>query len=131
MSADLGARAVELFHAAWAGDIEGALAQDYLDHDAMPGLPPGPDGFRALRERNLEAFPDYGVTVEDVLVDGDKVCLRITNRGTNTGPLFGREPTGKAATWTTMTILRMEGDRIAERWGVIDRLGLLQQLGLI
>jgi predicted ester cyclase len=35
------------------------------------------------------AFPDYHLTVEYMFAEGDKVAVRGTMNGTNTGPLVG------------------------------------------
>ena len=45
--------------------------------------------------------------------------------------LMGARPTGKTITLAGVNIFRVEGDRIVERWGRLDELGLLRQLGLI
>ena len=46
------------------------------------------------------AFPDFHVTIEDQLAEGDKVVTRFTARGTHQGvwrsPLGDIQPTGKA-----------------------------------
>jgi len=41
------------------------------------------------------AVPDRKLVHDDILSKGDKVLIRWTNSGTNTGPLFGNPPTGK------------------------------------
>ena len=119
------------FYAAWQGDIEEVIAEDYHDHDMAPGLPPTREGFRQLREMTMTAFPDFEVIVEDAVASDDRVALRITNRGTNTGPFMGNEPTGARCEWRTYTILRMENGRFVERWGMIDLYALFSQLGLL
>jgi predicted ester cyclase len=42
-----------------------------------------------------EAFPDLHLDVDDLIVAGDTVVLRITFRGTDTGGHLGRPPTGR------------------------------------
>jgi len=42
---------------------------------------------------------------------------------------LGHEPTGKSFEVDHIHIYRLEGDRIAEHWGVRDDLGTLRQLG--
>jgi predicted ester cyclase len=63
--------------------------------------------------------------------DGDKVVTRLSGRGRHTGPLLGAAPTGKALTWTAISIARFENGRVAEEWVEFDMLSLLQQLGLV
>lgn len=77
------------------------------------------------------AFPDVQSTIEDTIAEGDKVVTRWTARGTHRGALMGIPPTGKELTVTGMGILRIEGGRIMEAWGIFDQFGMLQQIGVI
>jgi len=77
------------------------------------------------------AFPDFHFTLEDMIVDGTKVALRIPFTGTHQGRFFGLDPTGKKINVTEMLILRLEGDKIAEMWEDYDEYGMRIQLGLI
>lgn len=76
------------------------------------------------------AFPDLRYTLEHELVDGPFVLHHLTARGTHGGPLAGHPPTGRPASWAEMHLMRFAGGKMAEQWGVVDRLGLLQQLGV-
>jgi len=63
------------------------------------------------------AFPDLTITVEEpLIVEGDKVGVRFTMQGTNTGPLLDQEASGKALTWPGMAIYRVLDGKIAEEW---------------
>jgi predicted ester cyclase len=77
------------------------------------------------------AFPDMQYTVEDEIVEGDKVVHRLIGHGTQQGEFLGIPPTGKQATWTGIAIYRIAGGKIAERWVNVDNLGTIQQLGAI
>jgi steroid delta-isomerase-like uncharacterized protein len=80
------------------------------------------------------AFPDFHVTIEDMIAEGDQVVVRYTWRGTNTGDLVAPMPipaTGKQVTVTGMSIVRFAGGKGVEVWNQTDSLGLFQQLGLI
>ena len=77
------------------------------------------------------AFPDIEMTFDDQIAEGDKVMTRYTLRGTHKGEYAGVPPTNKQVTYTGMWIYRIEGEKIVERWGNNDRLGLLQQIGAI
>jgi predicted ester cyclase len=104
---------------------------DFVDHDAPPPGGRGIDAFFAFAAMVTGAFPDLVVTVEDVIAEADRVAVRVTVRGTHQGVLLGRiEPTGRAATWTGIDILRIENGQIAERWSQRDIAGLLEQLGV-
>jgi predicted ester cyclase len=68
---------------------------------------------------------------EDTVVEGDKVLVRWRSTGTHEGELMGIPPTGRRVTMTGFDLFRIEGGKIAEMWQEADRLGLLQQLGVI
>lgn len=99
------------------------------------GLPESPQrGPEAMIQRIImlrTAFPDIQYTVEDEIVEGDKVVHRLLGRGTQQGEFLGIPPTGKQATWTGIAIYRIAGGKIAERWVTKDDFGTIQQLGAI
>jgi len=108
------------------------IAPTHIDHAAAAaGLPDGPEGSRQAIGMMLTGFPDLHVTVEDMIAEGDKVVVRMTMRGTQQGALGGIPPTGKQVVVSTIDIVRIEGGKIAEEWGIDDRLSMLQQLGLV
>ena len=45
------------------------------------------------------AFTGMHLTVQDIVPAGNKVAVRFTNSGTQTGPFMGAPPTGKHAEW--------------------------------
>ena len=111
--------------------IDETVAEDYLDHNALPGLPPGREGFKALMSSYFTAFPDLQIMVEDILVDGDKVVCRWKARGTHNGSLMGISPSGRAVNVGGISIDRIVDGRLVEGWYEFDTLGMLQQVGAI
>ena len=88
-------------------------------------------GHEAVRESVValcEAFPDGRFTIEDIVVEGDRVAVRFTGRATHRGEFRGVQPTGRQVTVTGIGIYRIYGGQIVERWENIDQLGLWQQL---
>jgi len=79
----------------------------------------------------LAAFPDVRVAIEDLIAEGDKVVARLHISATNTGPFAGQPPTGKKIQFTSFRIYRIAGGKIVETWAMQDRLGLMEQLGLV
>ncbi len=77
------------------------------------------------------AFPDEETTFEDQIGEGDKVVSRMTSRATHVGELMGIPPTGNRITVTGTWIDRVVEGKIAERWGQVDMLGVMQQLDAI
>ncbi len=108
------------------------LAANSVGHDPdAPGLAPGVEGFKQVFTMFRTAFPDLHVTVEDMIAEGDKVVSRTTARGTHKGELMGIAPTGKQVTVAEIRIHRIAGGKIVEHWGIVDKLSLMQQLGVV
>ena len=79
----------------------------------------------------MSAFPGGTSTIEDMIVEGDKVVSRITYRATHTGDLMGIPPTGKSVTVSLMTIDQFADGKIVESWRLFDQMAMMQQLGVI
>lgn len=105
------------------------IVRNYIQHS--PNVPPGRDGVKAFFKMIHDAFSDVTFAVDDMIGEGDKVIWRWTINGKHTGAFRGLPPTGKAFSFTGMSIPRLEDGRFAELWVEQDMLGLLQQLGAI
>jgi len=78
-----------------------------------------------------DGFPDFHFKLEDMIVQRNKVVLRIPFTGTHLGKFWGLEPTGKKINVTETLILRIEDSKIAEMWEDYDEYGMRIQLGLV
>lgn len=118
-----------------AGDISGfgdLVADDFVEHDEIPGLPPTKDGVLEYFRVLLTAFPDLRLHVEDLLSDGDKSVARVRASGTHDGEFMGLPPTGKHVDMQLVDIMRFDdAGLVRDHWGVADMLSLLQQLGAV
>jgi len=108
------------------------VANNFVDHNPPgPGVPPGPEGIKQGLGMFRAAFPDFHATVEDMIVEGDKVVVRLTITGTHKGELMGIAPTGKQFTIGVIDIARIAQGKMVERWGQEDMLGMMHQLGVV
>jgi steroid delta-isomerase-like uncharacterized protein len=118
-----------------AGDIDGfgdLLADDFVEHEQLPGLAPGKEGVKAFFHMYRAAFPDLRMSPEDVLPSGDKVVARSRATGTHEGEFMGMPATGKSIDVQLVDIIRFGDDGLArEHWGVFDAMTMMQQLGAI
>jgi steroid delta-isomerase-like uncharacterized protein len=105
------------------------LSPDYVHH--VPGVAPDREGRKQLISMLHTAFPDLRITVEDMVVEGDKVASRWTSSGTHKGEYMGIAPTGKQVTFTGISIHHIEGGKIVESWDEVDQLSMMQQLGVV
>jgi predicted ester cyclase len=77
----------------------------------------------------LSAFPDYQLSLEHMIEEGDLVTVLATFTGTHKHRFMGIAPTQKGVTGRVAFSFRMAEGRIAETWTEIEPWGLLQQLG--
>jgi predicted ester cyclase len=78
-----------------------------------------------------DAFPDWRSDLHALYVDDDIVTERFTASGTHKGEIFGAPPTDTVCTMPGINVFRVRDGRIVERWGRLDELGLLRQLGVV
>jgi predicted ester cyclase len=117
------------------GCSESAFAElldpDVLDHSRPPGSAPGAEGVRQQFEGFRAAFPDFRATILDQIAEGDRVVTRKVFHGTHEGELWGIPPTGREVEINLIDIVRVADGRIVEHWNQVDRMGLMQQLGVV
>lgn len=95
----------------------------------FPNAPGGPAEVKAIFDTFHAAFADFAVEILDQLAEGDKVMTYKVFTGTHTGDFMGIAPTGRPVRFEVMDVVRIADGQIAEHWGLVDQLGLLQQLG--
>jgi steroid delta-isomerase-like uncharacterized protein len=132
---DHAATARRLYDLINAGEVDAfaeVLADDFIEHEGLPGLEPTRDGVQAFFRMQRAAFSDMRMDVEDVIRDGDKVVARVRYTGTNDGAFMGVPATGKHVAVQLVDIFRFGADGLVhEHWGVMDQLTMMQQLGLV
>ena len=111
--------------------VDDIMTGDFVDHAAPPGFPSGPEGAKQVFTMYRTAFPDFRLSLEDLIAEGDKVVARWVTHGTHQGELMGIPPTGKPVTVTGIDLFRFAGGKIAEHWAEFDMMGMMQQLGVI
>ena len=101
-----------------------------ITHHAAGGYPDtmDPAEVEEMMDDFLTSFPDLKYTIDDLIVENDKVVERYTASGTQTGPLGDLPASGRSATWTGINIFRIECGRIAEVWSEVDALARNRQL---
>jgi len=105
------------------------LAADVRVH--LPGevAPTGREAFLEIVQQWSHAFSELGFVIEDSIADADSVASRVTLRAIHDRSAFlGVPPTGRRISVEILTIERIRGDRIVERWVSFDLLRLLDEL---
>jgi steroid delta-isomerase-like uncharacterized protein len=117
------------------GDLDGFfdhLADDFVQHEAGPGLEPTKAGTKQLFAMMKAGFPDLRFDAEDVLESGDKAVARARVTGTNKGDFMGIPASGKSIDIQAIDIVRFGADGLVrEHWGVMDIMAMMQQIGAV
>lgn len=131
---DLKALAMRVYDEVFNGGnldlIDELLADDFVEHEQIPGLPANKEAPKVFMTMARNAFPDFRMTVQDVLQDGNKVIVRARAAGTHEGEFMGMAPTGKSFDISLIDIMEYEGDKMIGHWGVMDMAAMMNQLGV-
>lgn len=116
------------------GDIDGLIdtyfAEDFVEHETIPGMDNTRETPRQMFKMAHAAFPDFRVTVHDMIQEGDKVVARATFSGTHKGEFMGVPPTDKEIHIKVLDICQFEDDKMVAHWGLMDVAGMMEQMGV-
>ena len=104
------------------------LTDDFQNHGSHDDSLTGPASFKLTIEKQRSGFSEIEYEILDFLSQGDRCVVRWIMKGVHTGTFIGVPPTGKRVEHHAILILRFEGDKIAERWGIVDNFALLRHL---
>ena len=106
------------------------LAEDVVNHG--PGKDDfGREAYKRRQAQFLDSFTNMKWTVDAAFADGNMGCVRYTFAGIHTGALESIAPTPKRVTMSGVTVARISNGKVVELWAHPDRLGLLEQLGVL
>jgi predicted ester cyclase len=71
------------------------------------------------------------VSVEDQVIEGDRVANLWRARGTHRGNLGGIPATEKQMETSGITMFRIAGGKVFESWEFADMMGMMKQLGVV
>ena len=97
----------------------------------------GPKDFKKFLTVLFTGFPDFYIADEDIIAEGDKVCVRGRFMGTHTGkyydPSIDRKlnPTGRKISIPFSIIYRIVDGKAVESWTVENLLDFCKQLDII
>jgi serine phosphatase RsbU (regulator of sigma subunit) len=113
------------------GNLE--LADEFFDryvaHQADGStLERGPEDVKRFTEEYLSAFPDFRLSIDEQIAEGDTVVNRVTLRGTQKGEFRDMAPTSKEVEVKAVTIFRFSPEgKVVETWDFFDQLRLMRQ----
>lgn len=114
--------------------INTAISPDFVDHPTRRAWDVPAQGRDAMIQAvNMlrAAMPNYRSEPMQVVAEGDRVMILARLTGTQTGQLLNFAPTGKSFSVTEISEFRLANGKIVERWGLVDMVGMMMQLGLV
>jgi len=103
---------------------------EYKLHFPIGSEPKSTSQHREVLKAFWGAFPDMTHTIDRLISAGEMVTGQYTISGSHTGEFMGIPPTGNQIEETVIGIWRFSDGKIAEFWGMLDMLSLMQQLGM-
>lgn len=88
----------------------------------------GIDAFKEWVAGTRTTYPDFNMTIVELVSKGDRFVYRWTANGTNTGP-GDSPPTGKKVDFSGVNFAAISNGEIVEEWVYFNRASVLTQLG--
>jgi steroid delta-isomerase-like uncharacterized protein len=115
------------------GDVDAAIdryvAEDFVEHEAIPGMEATREAPRQMFKMMQAAFPDLAISVHDMIAEGDKVVARITFTGTHSGDFLDVPASGNQVAIDGIDIMEFRDGKAVGHWGVTDMAGAMAQMG--
>jgi len=109
--------------------VDRFVAKDYINHEDF--VADGREANRQFWTAFFTGMPDVMVTMEDLVISGDRVVGRFTYRGTHTGDLVGVPASGKPVEMRSIDIWRVKNGMFVEHWDELNLMQMFQQIGAL
>jgi predicted ester cyclase len=114
----------------WDDDaVDEVLAEGFEFRGSLGQSVRGRDGWRGYRDLVRAGSADFHNEVVDLVASGDRAAVRLLYTGTHTGPLLGRETTGRVFSYAGAAFFTASGGVLASAWVLGDLASLTEQLG--
>ena len=113
------------------GVLDEQYAAEYVYHRSPFPDVEGLEAFKQYIADTRNTYPDFKLTIVEMIIKGDIAVVRGTFSGTNTGEslTLGIPATGKQVTFNWCSVSHRMNGKTTEEWNYIDMLGLMQQIG--
>jgi steroid delta-isomerase-like uncharacterized protein len=105
--------------------------EDVIEQVPLPGQGPGLEGLKDILRAMRAGFPDLLFSIQEQIVEEDKVVSRFEWTGTHHGVFLGVPATRRSVRVWGIVIDRLQSSRIKETRIIMDTMGLMMQLGAI
>jgi steroid delta-isomerase-like uncharacterized protein len=125
-------RVIEAFNKGDVSVLDELVAKDWIYHTSRgQEVLHGIEAYKQVVTLVRKSFPDFNISIEDMVAEGDKVTYRFTMSGTFKGEYRGFPPNNKKFLVWAIIIERIVDGKIVETWERHDPLSMMHQLGLI
>jgi steroid delta-isomerase-like uncharacterized protein len=102
-----------------------------MKHHAVNNEIMGIEAWKYLVAANKKAYPDWTLTIDELIISGNKTVAKFTSTGTNTGKGSSGavEPTGKKITYSGVTIFYFVDGKINKERVFYNVMPILAKLG--
>lgn len=109
-----------------------ALGTPDMQAHGADGVIRTPQTFADFQRAIRGAMPDVHVEIRHCVSGRDMVAVHWFATGTHSGEAAGLpKPSGRRIEVSGLTLVRLEGNKIAEGWDDYDHAGLMRQLGAV
>jgi len=109
--------------------VDRFVAEDYVNHNAF--VADEREANRQFWAVFFTGLPDVSVTMEDLIISGDRVVGRFVYRGTHTGDFLGIPASGKPVEMRSIDIWRVQNGMFVEHWDELNLMQMFQQIGAL
>ena len=114
----------------WAS-LDTFIDANYKEHTPDPWMKStGLAGLKESMQATNTMMPDFTVTPNYMVAEGDMVMMQYRWTGTNTGSVEGMPATGKAMDVQGVDIVRFKDGKGVEHWGYFDMGKMMEQMGM-
>ena len=108
--------------------ISEIFSEDFVDHQGGLGPTGDRDSTRMFVRALTDGFQDARFAIINLIAEGDLVLVHMEVSGAHSAEFMGVAATGRHVKSAAMTIIRVAGGKIVERWNITDRAGLMRQI---
>jgi serine phosphatase RsbU (regulator of sigma subunit) len=111
-------------------ELADEIFERYISHQPDgPSLQRGPEDVKRFVGEFRSAFPDFHISINDQIAEGDKVMVHATIRGTHQGVFRGMAPTGRQIEEMGFSVFRFSSEgKVVESWdSYYSQIGLMRQ----
>jgi steroid delta-isomerase-like uncharacterized protein len=122
---------VEAYNTGEVDRIDDVVTDDFVCHHTAAGVDiEGADGYKERIHEMREGFSDFSMSEESLIVEGEMGAGHYRWGGTHDGEFMGVPATDRTVDTTSATLMRMDGDRMAEMWVYGANAEVMEQLGI-